>query len=893
MKLKLTKTSFGTLVISCFVVFSISCGQNNGPLDTPNPPRPVVEVPAERLYLGSPTQELHVGNSYTINPVVFPYNAKQNVKYIIENNDVIKVENNQAIGKSEGTSLITVYNDEDNDDTLDSNEVSNVMGFSIVNEDPNVRVVIEDNNVTLSVGESKKLTYGVEGATPSGLDYGFYSDNEEICTISSGIVKAHKAGTTRVSVSWQGYRGYANITVNDYQDDKGLHASGISIDEENIVLSVGQSHKIKYSVYPEGSIEKVDSFRSNNSKVATVDSNGFVTAKKDGSAIITLKTSNNKINRILVVVKSANNDENSYYNNYYGNLTWENGEDLKQKLHNIISQNVTPLKYEGTNWETNQFADQDLYNHDALDVVYNYNTVDKSNTTIGWQREHAFAASLMTGFSTGQAVKSLGRSTDFHNLFAASSGANGSRGNKNLGYANPDIAGYDTKEECGFVRKAFEPGDNDKGRLARAIFYMGVMYNTVENAEIPETWTYSGDDVSTHSGKTTTVRSNVSELPLQIVEKDVEYNRISLNEFMNPTKRQNQVYVDYYLNQITDDDLSYDEKRQAAYVMYLNTSMPYAIGHLSELIKWNSFSVDYVEMQHNDSVYSHNSAQGSGTQGNRNPFVDYPQLVDYVYGDLRFESGSLKDLTPSYVTLEMGKNEIHHYAYNASNVPTFKAGTKASASELGIKAIKYDLTETNVDYSKIKVEDYTFKDEDATTGKLLRVDTDKNTLFIVVNVASATNVTFETCSWSYTPTTGNKSDYTGSGTSWTADFGGQLFDVTFGKSTSVFNNKNTPAPPGVTIGSSNNNISSFTLTSQSSCSNVNAVYFYAGASTGTATFNYTISVNNVQVLSGTFGGNTPTYNGGMFAKTSGVISLSITNINSGLVFCGFAYNVVN
>ena len=51
MKLKLTKTSFGTLVTSCFVVFAISCGQNNGPTDTPNPPRPVVEVPAERLYL--------------------------------------------------------------------------------------------------------------------------------------------------------------------------------------------------------------------------------------------------------------------------------------------------------------------------------------------------------------------------------------------------------------------------------------------------------------------------------------------------------------------------------------------------------------------------------------------------------------------------------------------------------------------------------------------------------------------------------------------------------------------------------------------------------------------------------------------------------------------------
>lgn len=854
---------------------------------------------AERVYLASSATELFTGNSYTINPVVIPEEAYHNVKYEIEDTTVISVSNNVASGLKQGTTLVYVYNDENDNDTRDSDEAFGVMAFSIKDGDPSISLEIDDSDLSMSVGDTKKLTYNVTGATPSGLDYGFYSDNEEVCTISAGNVKAHKAGKANISVTWQGYRDTVEITVNDLVDEKGTRASGIEFTDKSIVMTKGQNKQLSYRIVPSNAVDTIKSFTSNNEESVTVDNNGQLSAIKGGSAIITLTTENGKSNRILVTVKDETETYDSCYNNYYGNLTWENGEDLKAKLHDIISKDVTPLKYDAPNWETNQYADQDLYDHASVDVVYSNSTVLKSETNTGWQREHGFAASLMTGYSTGVAVKSLGRATDFHNLFASNSGANGSRGNKNLGYANPDSAEYTTKEECSYVKKAFEPGDNDKGRLARAIFYMGVMYNEKENVDIPESWTYRGDDTSTHSGASKTLHINSSELPLQIVEPNVDYNRISLTEFMYPNKTENVEIVNYYrsLIDLQDEDLKdddYDLYRQKAYELYLNTAMPYSIGYLSDLLKWNSYSVDLLEMQHNDSVYNHNSSQGLGTQGNRNPFVDYPQLVDYVYGDLKDQPGSLDKLIPSYISLEMNKDEIHHYAYDSSENIKFEVGEQVDKTKFHLKAIKNNLSEGTVVYSKISVPSYTFVEGDIANGKDITVTTDKNTLVVHVSVVPSGGgaSTIDECSWNYIPTSGNKNDYSESGATYVATFGDKVFDVTFANSSAGITNKNTE-PAGVKIGTASAAAGTITIISRDSFTDVNAVFFVAGAASS-KTYTYKIYVNDVEQLSGSFSGTSIVSNGGSINPgVTGKVKIVISDISAAINLCGFGINTAN
>lgn len=877
----------------------ISCKPQSSSGKKPDP------IKATRVYVANIDCDLFVGLTYTINPVLYPYNATNNVKYEIENPDVLYPMDNGVLGIAEGTSLVYVYNDDNKDNVRNADEAFAVVAFSVTNPTPGIYFDM-DSEVTVSVGETKRLNYRVVGATPSGLDYGFYSEDENICTFSGGNVKGHKAGKTRVSVSWQGYRGYCTVNVIDLVDEQGLRASEITA-KDSIVLKKGESKKIDYKILPKKSIDKLASITVSDPSVLEITGDNKVNALRGGSSLVTLTTTNGKFARVLVTVQDDAQEQYSYYNNYYGDLTWENGEDLKAKLHDIISVDKNSLYYinrsSKANWESNQNADEYLYDYSYVKGVYNNEPILKTSTNSGWQREHAFAASLMTGFSTGDAVKAYGgRATDFHNLFAASAGANGSRGNKNYGYVNPDSIELSSKENCLYTKKAWEPADDDKGRLARAIFYMDVMYNKVESVDVPETWTYRGSDIGAegHTGATKSVRVNVDEKALSIVEGNVNYSRISLNDFMYSEKVATNTIVEYYRSLIRAEqpDLEatdYDLFRELAYERYLNTAMPYAIGNRSDLIKWSSYPVDMYEVQHNKSVYSDSSEIGGGVQGNRNPFVDYPQFIDYIYGDLKDQPGSISMLTPSYLDLGMSEDEIHHYAVESETLPAFESGTKPTAADFHIKAVKNDLTEGTLDLSKIHVEDYTFTDDDVATGKVITITTDKNTLYVPCKVTSDAVITYDTCAYHYKASSGIKDNFLDpngqkiyTGTTYVATLNSEVFDVTLGQNNSTtFQNISNG---GVTIGSttSGKEINTFTIQTRNSYNSIDAAYFY-GSPSSKMTITYKIYVNDVEVLSGETDGtsNLAEY-GGTFAAANGKLKIVVSC--KGIKFAGIAFN---
>ena len=322
-------------------------------------------------------------------------------------------------------------------------------------------------------------------------------------------------------------------------------------------------------------------------------------------------------------------------------MSWSDGEDLKNQLYSIIRNGYQPLSYTTPNYETNINADHSKYDFEYLDVVYSDADVFKTQTNRGWQREHAFCASLMCGSTTGDAVKQKGRATDFHNLFAANASANGSRGNKNYGVADKKQERYTDQTtnngEDGYSYDVsnYEPGNKDKGRLARAIFYMATMYKDNEK-----------DDVN-----------NVTMKGLTIVENNVDY--------------------------IPGND---------GY---------FAIGNLSTLLDWNNnYTVDYLEMQHNISVYQDINTSDGYAQGNRNPFVDYPELVDYVYGDKKDQPGVLKDLTPSEYYLGSYEHTLSHHALKSAK-REYTFGDTINASDFEIVKVYKDYTyeASNDDYS--------------------------------------------------------------------------------------------------------------------------------------------------------------------------------------------------
>ena len=350
-----------------------------------------------------------------------------------------------------------------------------------------------------------------------------------------------------------------------------------------------------------------------------------------------------------------------HYDGYYGTLTWENGADLKQKLHDIIS---TDVNYHDYVWDVNQKADHSLYDLEMLDVVYSDTNIYYSKTQTYWQREHVFCASLMTGLATGDATKVKGRATDFHNLFAGESSGNGSRGNKNYGIATTENGTVTNRgvENGGYASdpKNFEPGNTDKGRLARSIFYMDVMYSVSENPNYQ---------------------------PLSVVEE---------------------------------------------YVSYSAGNCQFAIGNKFDLLSWCSYPVDLLEMQHNEIVYS--TAFNGVVQNNRNPFVDYPELIDYIYGTKQNVAGDIRNVCPRALDLNLETDdEIVYYAIKTAKREAPLGGTY-SKSDFTIVGINNKFQEVPVDQSVVTFNDVTLNQLGA---KTLTIHTDINDIKFDVEVKKA------------------------------------------------------------------------------------------------------------------------------------------------------------
>ena len=80
--------------------------------------------------------------------------------------------------------------------------------------------------------------------------------------------------------------------------------TSVSVSPSSLTLNVGGTYTLTKSVYPSNAATSY-TWSSSNTSVATVDSNGKVTAKKAGTANITVKTSNGKTATCKVTVKST------------------------------------------------------------------------------------------------------------------------------------------------------------------------------------------------------------------------------------------------------------------------------------------------------------------------------------------------------------------------------------------------------------------------------------------------------------------------------------------------------------------------------------------------------------------------------------------------------------
>ena len=145
-------------------------------------------------------------------------------------------------------------------------------------------VTISRSSATLLNGRSVQLWAKTAPADATTPGVTWKSSNPSVATVSAaGLVSAKRRGTTTITCTAKdggGAKASCKITVN-------LSVAKISLDRTSLALNKGRVFTLKATVSPAAATNKAVTWKSSNTKVATVTSAGQVKFKARGTATIT------------------------------------------------------------------------------------------------------------------------------------------------------------------------------------------------------------------------------------------------------------------------------------------------------------------------------------------------------------------------------------------------------------------------------------------------------------------------------------------------------------------------------------------------------------------------------------------------------------------------------
>jgi len=161
---------------------------------------------------------------------------------------------------------------------------------------------------------------------------------------------------------------------------------------------------------------------------------------------------------------------------YYSPARNASGEKLKALIHEIIDDHKE-FPYSSSNtdtWDILIQSDKDPNNSTNVLLIYTQESVNGAqeyNNGSGWNREHVWAK------SRGDFGNAIGMGTDVHNLRASNIQVNSARSNHSFDTCMADCeTAFGNKYKEVNDHGIFEPRDDDKGDVARILFYMAVRY---------------------------------------------------------------------------------------------------------------------------------------------------------------------------------------------------------------------------------------------------------------------------------------------------------------------------------------------------------------------------------------------------------------------------------
>ncbi len=153
---------------------------------------------------------------------------------------------------------------------------------------PVTGITIDKRTLDIRVGSFQELRATVSPDNASDKSVTWSSSDNNVASVSeSGIVTAHKAGKTTITVA-----ANSNNAIKDYCEVNVLQpVTGITISESVINFSsLGSTKQLIATVIPDDASNKSIKWASSNTSVCTVSDNGFVIGVGPGTSVISVTT---------------------------------------------------------------------------------------------------------------------------------------------------------------------------------------------------------------------------------------------------------------------------------------------------------------------------------------------------------------------------------------------------------------------------------------------------------------------------------------------------------------------------------------------------------------------------------------------------------------------------
>ncbi len=239
-------------------------------------------VPVTGVTLDKAELTLEKGSTGTLTATVAPQNATNNtVTWSSSNPEFATVDNGVVTAVSVGEAIITVTT-EDGSKTATCKVTVNAPQTV-----PVTGVTLDKAELTLEKGSTGTLTATVAPQNATNNTVTWSSSNPEFVTVANGTVTAVSAGTATITVTTADGNHKATCTVTVIP--KTVQVSGIQV-QGSASVYVGGSTKLTATVTPTNATNQKVTWSSNNESVATVGTDGTVTAVSAGTATITVTT---------------------------------------------------------------------------------------------------------------------------------------------------------------------------------------------------------------------------------------------------------------------------------------------------------------------------------------------------------------------------------------------------------------------------------------------------------------------------------------------------------------------------------------------------------------------------------------------------------------------------